>query len=157
MRIYALQLLSLLIMASCTPYNKKKLDSPIQNIEQPEAVTGEDGSKTPPKNGFVFLSIDNKVEVYVNDSLAWESELIFENPKLYIPVELTPFLNEGINVIKIRLWNEGCDGCHHNYWYIRYELYEDGDVVDYIYDDANRVFQNEGWKFEKTHEIYFVQ
>lgn len=157
MRTFIITLTVLLGIVACTPFDKKKLETPAQKSQATNSDTPAVTNAPPPKNGFVFFNIDNKVFVYVNDSLAYESDLIYDNPKLNIPVELTSFLKPGSNKVQIKLWNEGCDGCHYNFWYIRYELYEADEVIDYFYDDAKRVFQEEGWKFDKTYDLYFEE
>lgn len=101
-----------------------------------------------------FTRIDNQVNVYVNGQLVYESEVIDGNPDLDIRVGLTKHLKEGLNTVKIELYN-GSDFnkvITDSHWEVRYELLEDGEGIDYMHQLSDK--GDNGLSFEYEHKIY---
>ena len=87
------------------------------------------------KNAIVFNVIDNQALIYVNDELIFDSGVMAKFD-LQLDVDLNKYLSKKNNVVKIVLNNELCDDCMSNPWSISYEIYENGEMVDYIYESG---------------------
>ncbi len=93
----------------------------------------------------IFEQIDNRVELFVNDSLVFDSESIDGNPELgstmtiYLGYYLTPQPDE----IKIKLFNgfEPYNEQDDKHWEIRYMVKEGKEEYDYFWDynDENQI------------------
>ena len=101
-----------------------------------------------------FYNIDNEARVLVNDSLIFDSGIINNNPVLDLEVGLLESLRKGKNLVKVELRNRDCDSCEPTPWGIRYELIEDGEVVDFVHQNSTNEDLGGGLKFEKIHEIF---
>ncbi|MEQ6120395.1 hypothetical protein [Reichenbachiella sp. MALMAid0571] len=104
----------------------------------------------------VFYNIDNAVNLYVNDSLAFESGVIYGNPNLDLEFGLLRFLKKGKNLIKIELLNGDCDNCEPTPWEIRYELIQNEEVLEFVYESSQGQGEEGGLKFEKNHEVFYT-
>jgi len=93
----------------------------------------------------VFEKIDNRVELYVNDSLVFDSKSIDGNPELgkTMSVFLGHYLTPNDDLIKVKLYNgfepyQTQDDAH---WEIRYMVLEGEEEYDYFWDfgDNNQI------------------
>ncbi|MEP5614123.1 MAG: hypothetical protein ABJP45_17860 [Cyclobacteriaceae bacterium] len=86
-----------------------------------------------------FEKIDNRVEVFLGDSLIYNSGIIRKNPKLEIQVFIDDALLEDSNELTVKLIN-GLDGANHGddiHWEIKYYLFKGDEVIDWVWDDAD--------------------
>lgn len=95
-----------------------------------------DQSVTAEKNAIVFFKIDNQAQILVNGEVVYDSGFIDEDPELNIEVDLNDFLVGDENNVVIRLLNGKCPYCLSNPWAINFEIYIDGESVDYIYESG---------------------
>ena len=85
------------------------------------------------KHMLVFTKIDNNVKVLVNDSLVFSSGLIPDSPELDLRVDLTPFVKDGTEKLKIELYNgqEPYADQLDPFWELRYDLILNGEISDF--------------------------
>ena len=81
----------------------------------------------------IFNKIDNKVNVSINDSLIFTSGLISDNPELDIRVDLTPFIKDGSETLRIDLYNGQAPYVDQldPYWEVRYDLILNQEIADF--------------------------
>lgn len=88
-----------------------------------------------------FEKIDNRVEVYVGDSLIYNSGIIRKNPKnlgIWVDIDDT-LLEEYSNELTIKLIN-GMDGSKDGddlHWEIKFILFKGDDLYEYLWEDAD--------------------
>lgn len=91
------------------------------------------------KHYFVFYKIDNKVKVYVNEKLIYESGLIDANPDFKLRVDMEEHIEKGKNTIRLELYN----GSTHSFaiedthWEISFELFENDDPIEYRHEKSD--------------------
>ena len=102
-----------------------------------------------------FYNIDNEAKVTVNDSLVFMSGMINNNPSLVLDIGLEEYLKSGNNSVRVELYNDECNNCHHNPWEVRYEFIENNEVVDYVNESSSDESTSGGLKFEKVYEITY--
>ena len=81
----------------------------------------------------IFNKIDNTVNIFINDSMIFTSGLISDNPELDLRVDLTPFIIEGSEKLRIELYNgqEPYDDQIDPYWEVRYDLILSDELADF--------------------------
>jgi len=87
------------------------------------------------KNAIIFNVIDNQAQVFVNDELIFDSGVMAKFD-LQLEVDLNKYLIKAKNVVKIVLNNALCEDCMSNPWSVSYEIYENGELADYIYESG---------------------
>lgn len=100
-----------------------------------------------------FTKIDNRVKVYVNDKMAYDSDLIDGMPDLDLRVSIDSLINKGYNKVKVELYN-GSDMnsvLTDSRWEVRYEIFKDDLSLDYMYQISFNGKQ--GLVFQGDHEI----
>lgn len=90
-----------------------------------------------PRNSFVFYKIDNQAQIFINDELAWDSGVIEGAPDLNMEVDINPFLTDGSNTVTVKLLNTRCDQCLSNHWAIQYDVYDNGEYMDFVYENGD--------------------
>jgi DNA-binding XRE family transcriptional regulator len=91
------------------------------------------------ENYFYFEKIDNVAIIYVDGEEVYRTEQVKGNPELQLNISLENFVNEDTKEIYIQLenghsYNPNIEDKH---WEIRYELFLDGQPVDYIWEHAD--------------------
>ncbi|WP_144017317.1 hypothetical protein [Ekhidna lutea] len=133
----------IVVIAGCTTTSSKD-----QNQEE----------KSTPKvqsKGYVLAisEIDNSVSVYMEDSLIFTSGTIHSSPEVDYKIDLTPFVKDGTEELKIELYNgvEPYEPQADPYWEVRYDLIIDGEIVDFVHEfgDDNGI----GLVYENTYII----
>jgi len=101
-----------------------------------------------------FYKIDNKINVYVNDSLIYESKTFDGNPDLKIDVDLEDHLVKGANLVKVELYNgyEDNDYKKDRFWEIRYEMFNNEESIDYMHQFSSNGAA--GLAFDYSHQLY---
>lgn len=101
-----------------------------------------------------FEKIDNRVEVYIGDSLIYNSGIVRQNPDMLIKINIeSTRLKDENRKLTVKLIN-GLDGARNGddiHWEIKYFLLKGDEVLDFIWDDADdgRV----GVVFEETYNL----
>ncbi len=102
-------------------------------FQKPEANRGGDYH-------IEFEKIDNRVEVYMGDSLIYDSGIIRKNPKnLQIWVDIDDSLLEYSNELTIKLFNamEGVPDGADIHWEVKYSIFEGEEVIYWEWYDSN--------------------
>lgn len=86
------------------------------------------------RNSIVFTVIDNKAQVFVNDKMIYDSGDIAAFD-LNTEVDLNEYLTNNA-VVKIVLSNSICNKCMTNPWSVSYEIYKNGEFINYIYESG---------------------
>ena len=115
-----------------------------------EPTLAQDTSK---KAILIVNNADDRLKVWVNDGLIYDSG---ENPydtSLDIRVDFTDKLQPGNNIVKVEGWNlTGHPDPKGNPWHFKYKIYWDG---RYIIDVNERSPGPEsGWVYKKMHRVY---
>jgi len=136
------EVILILLFIGCTSVNSEK-----KTVLE---TTSETGDIPESEHMVVFTKIDNTVKLFVNDSLIFSSGLIPNSPELDLRVDLTPFIKDGSEKIRIELYNG-----HEPYtdqldpsWELRYDLILNGEIADFDHLIENNnalgmVYQNE--------------
>jgi len=108
-----------------------------------------------PDEGYLFsiTSIDNRVNILVDDSLVFDSETIGGGQKVNFEVPITAFLKRGDEVVKIQLYN-GIPPYNPQFdqeWKIAYDFVIDGEIVDFAHESGSD--GKVGVVFENTYKI----
>lgn len=142
-------LLGLLILVSCsTP--SKKAENASNEIDAKDTKTNISASA-----GYILAlsKIDNSVNVYIEDSLVFASGTIHESPEVDFQLDLTQFIKDESETLRIELFNgvEPYNSQIDPYWEIRYDLIIDGEIVDFVheYGDDNGI----GLVYENSYVI----
>lgn len=100
-----------------------------------------------------FYKIDNRVKVYVNDTVVYNSKVYDGNPDLKLDVDIEKHLKIGFNRLRVELYNgyEENDFKADRNWEIRYEIFNDEESVDYMHELSKD--GAEGLAFTYNHEI----
>ncbi|MEQ8882298.1 MAG: hypothetical protein RLO17_04395 [Cyclobacteriaceae bacterium] len=103
----------------------------------------------------LFRKIDNRVNIYMEDSLIYQSKLIDGNPEdLNLKVDISEHLRQGPNKLRVELINGSGEGFFEkdSYWEIFYEIFKNEDPIDYMSEKSSN--GTTGLVFSFTHEIY---
>ena len=128
------------IFISCAPKQKSKFQ-------------GE--SKTPMENGYsmIFFTLDNYALVYVDDSLAFDTRDENVSGKDEILYDLNPFVSLPNSVLKIEGYNTECNSCQVNNYEFVYEIYRDGEGIEYVSEYSNHKHQPVGLRLTREHYL----
>ncbi len=84
-----------------------------------------------------FSKVDNRVNVFVGDSLIFDSETIDHSPGLKFNVNLSSYLDENNQKVKVILYNGHPPYTVHQVdpiWEIRFELFRGTEELDFFYE-----------------------
>ncbi|MFY0627133.1 MAG: hypothetical protein JXR07_12610 [Reichenbachiella sp.] len=95
-------------------------------------------SRAQVEHGVVFFKINNQALILVNGKQVYDSGHIHGDTDLELPVDLAPFMKKGTNEVEVRLINPPCGSCDSNPWEIVFEIYEDGESIDYWFENSER-------------------
>ncbi|MEO1256049.1 MAG: hypothetical protein AAFY41_14360 [Bacteroidota bacterium] len=134
-----------LVLFSCgAPSGKKKQESTDESSSS---------TQTNSENKVVFNKINNKVKVYVDDSLIYESETYLAKYEVQNSVDISPYIINGSEVLKIELYNgtEPYEELDDPKWEIMFDVILDGEVVDFVSESIreNKV----GKVYEMTYKV----
>lgn len=105
------------------------------------------------KDFLLLTKIDNKVMVYVNDSVIFTSPKIESSPDLSFNVDLSSFISSPSDEIKLELYNgnEPYIDQEDPLWEVRYELTINNEIVDYRNESGknNKI----GLVFQKIYKV----
>lgn len=129
----------LIVCISCSPPsigNNNQSSEPTSNVSA---------------NGYILSisEVDNSVNVYVEDSLIFASGTIHSSPEVDFKIDLSPFVKDGSEKLKIELYNgvEPYEPQVDPLWELRYDLIVNGEIVDFVHEfgDDNgigKVYEN---------------
>lgn len=120
-------ILAVSVLVACGG-NSKQREKDAYKKEQAEAVKGLN-------NGLFFRRIDNIVRVFVNDKMVFESEDFGGRENVKITFDLDPFISSDNDVLRLELHNGECGDCDTNWQILLYELFKNGEMVDYYHEN----------------------
>ena len=101
-----------------------------------------------------FEKIDNRAEVYLGDSLIYNSGIVRQNPDMLIRINIeSNLIKKGNKNLTVKLIN-GLDGAKQGddiHWEIKYFLLKGDEVVDFIWFDGDD--GQVGVVFEETYNL----
>ncbi|PIB34952.1 hypothetical protein BFP72_05865 [Reichenbachiella sp. 5M10] len=136
-------LIGITAMTSCTP-NPKRLEN---RSNDKELLPTEEGYS------MIFYKLDDYAIVYINDKEVFDSRDIGLRIKEDVLFDMQPFLNRGTNNLKIEGYNGECSGCNQNRWGVTYEIFKDGESIDYRSEDSNDQHSDVGLKMTNEHTL----
>lgn len=140
-KFYCFYFILVLSINSCVP-NSSKLNNNKKDYVQP----AEKGYS------IIFYHLDNYVLIYNNDVLVVDTRKLVPDTETTVDL-LIDFNNLLKNVnrdqIRIEGYNSACDYCRENRWKIVYEIFEDGESVDYVIKETLQ-HDSPGLKFTET-------
>ncbi len=137
--IFLLTFLLALILG-CSPKPKKK------EIGKAQDPTEEGYS-------LIFFTLDNYALVYVDDSLIFDTRKVKADVKDEILVDLNPYISRSDAEIKVEGYNTECNSCQVNNYEFVYEIYRDGEGIEYISEYSNHKHQPVGLRMTKLHPL----
>ncbi len=84
-----------------------------------------------------FSKVDNRVNVFVGDSLIFDSETIDNSPGLKFNVNLSAYMEESNKIVKVVLYNGHPPYTIHQVdpiWELRFELFRGKEELDFFYE-----------------------
>ncbi|WP_109829614.1 hypothetical protein [Reichenbachiella versicolor] len=136
--------LLVLVIISCVP-----------NPKQIKGDKNTDG-ETPLKSGYsmIFFRIDDYVKIYADNTEIFDSRRTWVSGK-----EMLIDLNElGVSEktqLKVECHNTECNDCRNNNWELVYELYKNGEGVEYVSEYSNNQHTDEGLAHTVVHDLSF--
>lgn len=87
--------------------------------------------------------IDNRIDVFVQDSLVYSSGTIHLNPEVNFIVDLSSYIKKGNEILRIEIYN-GSEPYKEQldpHWEVMFDLIKNDEIIDYIYEfsDNNEV------------------
>ncbi|MGL1887010.1 MAG: hypothetical protein OCD76_10895 [Reichenbachiella sp.] len=134
-----------LSMASCVP-SPKKLE---ENKEVHTIPPLEEGYS------MIFFRLDNYALIYIDDELAFDTRKGGgkENAINQIMYDLNDFINGNEMEIRVEGYNTECAGCQNNNYEYVYEIYKNGDGIEYVSEYSNHKNSAVGLSMTKNHTI----
>ena len=129
-----------LLLVNCSPQAKKK---DIGNAKDPV----EEGYS------LIFFTLDNYALVFVDDSLAFDTREVKAGTKDEVLVDLNPFITGNDSVVKVEGYNTECNSCQVNNYEFVYEIYRDGEGIEYVSEYSNHKHQPTGLRLTRTHYL----
>jgi len=105
------------------------------------------------ENYFYFEKIDNIAIISIDGNEVFRTEQVKGNPDLNLKISIEPFLTKDTKEIMVQIEN----GHSYNpnikdeHWEVRYELFFDGEPIDYIWEQADD--SRTGIVFEKKYKL----
>lgn len=122
----------------------------------PKALNNDTGSaKDPLDEGYsiIFFTIDNYALIYVNDKLAVDTRDLNAEQNDEVLIDLNPYISSSNSTIKIEGYNTECNSCQVNNYEFVYELYRDGEGLEYVSEYSNHKHQPVGLRFTREHKL----
>lgn len=141
--VFGLVFIGLTSCGGGSPSNKK-------NVENTAAIV------SPVDQGYclIFYKLDDFAKVYLDDSLIYDTQLVFGlAPKHDVMLDLNGALTTGDHVLKVEAHNAACTDCNSNKWQIIYEIFQDGESIDYVSNDSKGQAADLGLKATSQHAI----
>lgn len=102
----------------------------------------------------IFYKLDDFAKVYINNKMIVDTgEKFGMAPKNEVLVDLTPYLESGIQQLKVELYNAQCVDCNLNRWAVFYEVFEGEESLEFVSEDSNDKNDDLGLKVTNTHQI----
>lgn len=101
----------------------------------------------PKKNSILFHAIDNWVEVYVEGKMVFKQASDAGQLDGDVDFDLNPFIKDLRDpIVEIKLINATCSTCDtSNGWVIEFEVFQDGESVDYIIEEGDSMGGDVVW------------
>lgn len=125
------------------------------NTEATPGTNNETPAVMPTAEGLsiIFYKLDDFAKIYAGDSLILDtSEKYGMNPDHDVLVSLGDVLLNGRQLF-VEVHNAGCTDCNSNKWQIIYEIFKDGESVDYVSEDSNGQPADLGLMTTLEHEL----
>ncbi len=130
MRIFLIATVLPLIISCSKPGAKNEKKETIKTTEHKLSSDSESLLK--------FSRIDNRVTVYADDVLVYDSETVHSNPELDIQVNITSALAQEPDSLKVTVYNgePPYTMMEDPEWEIHYELIINGEEIDFVFEHA---------------------
>ena len=109
----------------------------------------------PTEKGYsiIFFNLDNYALLYLDDELIVDTREKTMEIREDILIDLEQYLTKNRHHLKIEGYNAACDQCSVNAWDIGYELYLDGEEIDFQSKSSNRTHKEPGKKFTEVYVL----
>lgn len=133
----------LFLLTSCVP-NPKKLDN-----------NDNEHKEKPVKKGYsmIFYRLDNYALVYVNDKLIFDTQKKDAKHEGDLLIDLNEYISSNNDQIKVEGYNAECEGCQNNNYEFVYEIFKDGEGIEYVSEYSNNKHSALGLSMTKHHSL----
>ena len=102
----------------------------------------------------IFYKLDDFAKIYINNSVVYNTSDVGMAPKEEILLDLNPFLLTTNSELKVELYNAECPrGCNLNRWEIIYELFNDGESVEFVSENSGGDTDDLGLKLTQSYRL----
>lgn len=139
---------TLIILVGCGSGSQTASEVEDRTVEEVPVVMPVDKGVS-----LIFYKLDDFAKIYVGDSLVLDtSEKYGMNPDHDVLLNLDEILIDGRQLI-IEAHNSGCTDCNSNKWEIIYEIFMNGESIDYVSEDSNGQPSELGLMIKIKHEL----
>lgn len=141
--ISSISLTFLLFISACTP-----------NPDRLQERANEDDLE-PTENGYciIFYKLDDYAIVYSDNKQIFDTRDVGIKIKHDVLLDLKEYISPGTHEIKVEGYNAECTGCNQNRWGITYEIFKDGESLDYRSDDSDDQHADVGLQMTNIHSL----
>ncbi|UXP30909.1 hypothetical protein N6H18_11160 [Reichenbachiella agarivorans] len=132
-----------LLFTSCVP-SPKKLENAKSESELAPLAQGY---------SIIFFNLDNYALVYVDGEMVFDTRTSTTQTNHEVLLNLNMYIKNNKQELKVEGYNDKCEMCAENRWEIVYELYKNGESVDYVNKDSNDKHDTPGLKFTQFHKL----
>lgn len=102
------------------------------------------------RNSILFFEVDDWVEVHVNGKMVFRKAADGGNLGDEVNFDINPHIANLKNpIVEIKLFNAQCPTCESgNGWIIEFEVYQNGESVDYIIEEGDSLGGGEVFSIE---------
>lgn len=149
MNVYKIIVVGLVILLSqgCSSTNKDSASNTDENMLKPLS----EGYSV------IFYELDNYALVYLDDQLICDSrEKVSEQSDQFL-LNLNPFISESSPRLKVEIYNIDCGSCQVNNYELVYEIFKDGEGLEYVSEYSNHQHSPLGLSLTREHNLFELE
>ncbi|UXX77804.1 hypothetical protein N7E81_10520 [Reichenbachiella carrageenanivorans] len=109
------------------------------------------------RNSLLFFDLDDWVEIYVDGKKVGRKAAHYGQLHEEFEFDLNPYLIEGKDqIVEVKLFNSYCPSCDGNEWRLGFEVFQDGESVDYVYEEGNEKADRPKMTFSIKYEWGYI-
>lgn len=90
-----------------------------------------------PINGLIIFKIDNQAIVRINNDLIYDSGIVEGDPEMNVVIDFDKHQISDNDSLTVECYNSRCFDCEINPWGVMFEVYKNGEQVDYYHEKSN--------------------
>lgn len=131
------------LISSCVPNPKN-----IRSAKSKSSVSAAEKGYS-----IVFYNLDNYAKIYIDDELVINTQELTTKTDTEVLVDLSEHINKNSKIIKVEGYNDDCNSCSFNPFEVIYEIFKDGEGIEYVSEDSNRKHAKDGLQTTQYHII----